>query len=388
MKLILFFTRGVSLEVWLNQGLLEREKLIYEAHLEQGTLSEVVWLTYGSRDAALSTELHLAGTLDSRIKVVGMPRLFAVPKLGAIVYSLLMPLLNARLLCSADVLKTNQLDGAWAAIVGRWLSGTPVLVRSGYVQSQLERNLRRLSGFHIWFIAFLERLSLSTANRIVVAAPHNVDYLEAQQGVPRARQTVLPNFIDTAQFVPGSQPKSALPGNKTVYVGRFSPEKNLLELVRACAITEIGLDLVGAGPQKGEIEALATEVGCEVSFLGKVPNHELPALFEGYQLYVLPSLNEGMPKAIIEAMACGMVCVGTEVTGIKEIIEDGHNGFLSPGTDATALASTLERVTRLSAEARDAVAKQARADAVDRYSLAAVAAAEKHLLESMTQGAN
>src|SRR3972149_402807 len=81
------------------------------------------------------------------------------------------------------------------------------------------------------------------------------------------------------------------------------------------------------GPAPGISKAAAASV----RFMGSISNEELPPVLNRYRFFALPSVREGMPKALIEAMACGLVCIGTDVEGINEIIRDGENGFLAGG---------------------------------------------------------
>ena len=113
MVLTLFFTRGVSLELWLNRGLFDREKLVYEEHLKQGNLKKVYWITYGSEDFELSNQLKKEKKLHPNIVVVSMPKLFNIPKIGSYVYSLLIPFLYPNLLftfgTNKELKATNKL---------------------------------------------------------------------------------------------------------------------------------------------------------------------------------------------------------------------------------------------------------------------------------------
>jgi len=76
MVLIVFFTRAVSLEVWLNKGLLDREKLVYEEYLKSGVFSKVYWITYGSNDNKISESLKDNKKMHTNINVVGMHSFF------------------------------------------------------------------------------------------------------------------------------------------------------------------------------------------------------------------------------------------------------------------------------------------------------------------------
>ena len=104
MKLALFFTRGISLEIWLKKGLFDREKRLYEEHLIRGNLGAVYWLTYGTKDAVLAKQLHDAGRLDQRIEVYEKPS-WLFGKIGDLMYSFLMPIVRCSVLKKTNILK-------------------------------------------------------------------------------------------------------------------------------------------------------------------------------------------------------------------------------------------------------------------------------------------
>ena len=87
MILSLFFTRNVSLENWISQGLFDREKLIYEEHIKDNNLEKVYWFTYGSNDHRLSEELKKENRLHENIEIFEMPKFFNIPKIGSFFYS-------------------------------------------------------------------------------------------------------------------------------------------------------------------------------------------------------------------------------------------------------------------------------------------------------------
>ena len=78
MKILgLIFTRGVSLAVWVEKGLIDREKQIYEEHLHQGHFDKIIWFTYGTEDDRIREKLVQQNRLDERIEVVPMPDFYA-----------------------------------------------------------------------------------------------------------------------------------------------------------------------------------------------------------------------------------------------------------------------------------------------------------------------
>ncbi len=85
MKLALFFTCNVSLKLWIDTGLFDREKLLYEEFLHRGYLERVYWLTYGNNDGVIANQLKAEGRLHPDIIVLPMPRIFS-GKFGALIY--------------------------------------------------------------------------------------------------------------------------------------------------------------------------------------------------------------------------------------------------------------------------------------------------------------
>ena len=96
-------------------------------------------------------------------------------------------------------------------------------------------------------------------------------------------------------------------------------------------LPETKLYLAGDGPLRGALEKQVQALGLKgrVIFLGKLPNEQLPALLNKCEVFVLPSLYEGNPKALLEAMACGLPCLTSDIEGIKEIIKHNENGLLA-----------------------------------------------------------
>lgn len=380
MKLALFFTRATSLQTWLDRGLFDREKLIYEYHLSNGNLEEVHWLTYGEEDEALARKLKSDGRLDPRIYVHGRPRWIPSGRLGQVLYSLSLPLLKQKVLKACNIYKTNQLDGAWAAVFARYIFSKPLLLRCGYVQSQLETSLCRLPAWRLKLMLVIERFQYVHADMAVVASMHNARYIQAFHEVQESRIRILPNYIDDVLFAPDTKVPIKTRKERVLYVGRLSFEKNIESLIRAVALVKLSLDIVGNGPMKEPLEKLSAEIGADVHFLGAKPNSELPTLINQYRYFALTSFFEGMPKTLLEAMACGVCCIGTSVEGISELINDGVNGFLAQEVDPESILQALKRAR---ASDLSAVCHAARMSILERYSLEAVALSEFSMLKEL-----
>ncbi|WP_040228381.1 N-acetyl-alpha-D-glucosaminyl L-malate synthase BshA [Bhargavaea cecembensis] len=164
------------------------------------------------------------------------------------------------------------------------------------------------------------------------------------------------NFVDDRQYRPvdAHHMKAALgipeEDKILIHVSNFRKVKRIEDVIRSFAIVNREIPskllLVGEGPEMADVHALATEigVGTEVLFLGK--RDDLPDLFSICDLNLLLSEKEAFGLVLIEAMACGVPCVGSDIGGIPEVITDGENGFIRPLGDIEGFAEAALAVLK------------------------------------------
>jgi glycosyltransferase involved in cell wall biosynthesis len=144
------------------------------------------------------------------------------------------------------------------------------------------------------------------------------------------------------------------------YVGKLVPRKGVDTLIEAMGLLARrpqGAPLLvaaGVGEMRPALERRAAELGVadQVRFVGKVAHDEVGWWMAAGDLFVLPSLSEGLPTVVCEAMNCGRPVVATAVDGTPEIVRDGQTGLLVPPGDPSALADALARVLDDAALAR------------------------------------
>ena len=161
-------------------------------------------------------------------------------------------------------------------------------------------------------------------------------------------------------------------------VGRLNEIKRINLVVRALKGMECSLVLVGKGEDKEYLDNLAHEEGVKIKFLGTVENKQLPLIFKDATIYVCSSKSEGHPKALIEAMGCGMPCLGTKSPGIENIISDKVTGILTNG-DATGIREGIQCLLE-SPELREKVGRNASEFVRDNYALEKVAMRYREVL--------
>ena len=169
---------------------------------------------------------------------------------------------------------------------------------------------------------------------------------------------VVPFFTSVTDEGQMARARSAAPRDwrrrplDILFVGRLSPAKNVDVLLQAMARSKgegesLRLRIVGDGPQRAELEALAGALGIadRVFFEGAVPQSRVLDFYELAHVLVLASQTEGWPKAIAEGMAFGLVCIGSNCGFVPQMLADGRGLLVEPG-DAGALAGTLRQVVR------------------------------------------
>lgn len=187
--------------------------------------------------------------------------------------------------------------------------------------------------------------------------------------------------VERARRAASPRTESAAP--RVLFVGRLSRSKNVHVLLAALGrLCGEGIDLpctiVGDGPERAALEAQAAELGVAASFAGGVDFDSVLAFYETHDVLVLASETEGWPKAIAEAMAFGLVCVGSDRSLIPQMLGEGKGWIVPPG-DETALTDALRKIA---ADPREALEMGRRAAVWgQRYSLESLRDELRSLME-------
>lgn len=287
-----------------------------------------------------------------------------------------------------DVVQVHESDGALAAALVRWRRGrahAPLLIALQQVSYREEHRAvrplvhlgrvlgvpgsveRRFRWLKAPFQILFGRLSARLAD--LVLAPSRATAAELQRDYRARRVGVLPNVTGGLEIRPEPVPGAAGAAGALLFVGRLRIRKGVevaLEAVAALAAEgrAARLLIAGDGEHRGALEARAAALGLgaeRVRFLGRVSAGQVRTLLGQAAALVVPSIYEGMPLVVLEAMAAGVPVVASRVSGIPEVVVDGETGWLVPAEDPPALASALAHLLGDPAErARRGAARSAR----------------------------
>ncbi len=185
---------------------------------------------------------------------------------------------------------------------------------------------------------------------IVVACSAGLREL-AQKTAPDVKMRVIPDGLDLGSFEPAPR-KPCLERVRILTIGRLIPRKGFQFLIRAIpeivenAVHNFEIEIVGDGPYQKDLLKLANQLDVTkyIRFAGSVSYSELPQKYREADIFILPSLAEGMPLVVLEAMGTGLPIVASRVQGIEELVVEDVNGALFDPGDAIGLARSLVKL--------------------------------------------
>jgi len=279
--------------------------------------------------------IHFDSLADSLSPHFHLRRLTWAPRKGS---GVLLPIwLIIRLALFAITNKARFLVAQYAFPDGFVAAFVASLLRCPYFVQVVGSDIRLLSpGPKMTLVSW----ALSNATGVICVSKD----LEMRTKIIGARRTrVIPTPIDLSIIRQGRVTHRQL---RLVTVANLVPLKAIDLLIRALRdAPRAELIVIGRGPEKERLETLARELGLSdlVRFTGFIPQKEVAEYLLSSSIFVLPSLSEGLPRSLLEAMACGMFIIATRVGGVPDAVTDGQNGFLIPPNDVRALAQAIQK---------------------------------------------
>jgi glycosyltransferase involved in cell wall biosynthesis len=289
-----------------------------------------------------------------------------------------------------DVLRAEQPDVFHAHL--NW----PLACRTGLLMAAALRVRARVATVQLfiggpWPVQSpVQRLLVAPTVGRFVAVSHGVaEQLHASFGVPLTKLRVVHNGIRVADFADVAPVRIAR-APVVLTTARLDPQKGLPVLLEAATkLPDVSFVVAGDGPERPVLAERARTLGVagRVHFVGH--RTDIAGLLAGCDVFVLPSVNEGLPLALLEAMAAGRPLIASAIPGVSEAVVHGQSGLLVPPGDSTALAAAIRRLLvepdlrrRLASAARARVEREFSAEDMVR----GVAAAYVELLDQRGRG--
>jgi glycosyltransferase involved in cell wall biosynthesis len=224
--------------------------------------------------------------------------------------------------------------------------------------------------FHPTNVVF-DTIAGHAADHVIAISSDSRDELAATYRVDPQNLSLILHGVDTERYRPreGSHPAVSSDELTLLFVGRLVSRKGVSTVIEAMAElnrSDVELLIAGTGRHDERLRGIARTLGVtdDVTFLGYVPDEDLPTLYSATDVFLFPSRYEGFGLVFLEALASGTPVIGTPVGGVPDIVEDGETGYVVPH-DPAAFA---EKITYLAdnPDILDAMSHAARAEAEDR----------------------
>jgi len=301
--------------------------------------------------------------------------------LGRLLHPVISPLLFRRELKNSDVYRVLGLflQSMIPSLIASLLYSRPVVATYQYRYSEFAR-IEGRSPIIVFLTGLKERVGLLLADRIIVTTKSLEKHVK---GLARGKEVwLIPNGVILELF--SERGRRGGSGRSLLFVGRLTKQKNLFSLIEAArAVGGVKLTIVGEGPLRRELVDYSRELGLDTRFEGYVPHDQLYKYYYAADVFVLPSLIEGHPKVLLEAMACGLPVVGTDVEGTREIITHERTGLLC-GTDPGSIRDAVRRLLEDPELARK-LGENARRQVAQEYNLGSILSRETSLMAALAE---
>jgi glycosyltransferase involved in cell wall biosynthesis len=260
-------------------------------------------------------------------------------RLHRYLYCWLIPILYRHILIRCGVARCLQISGGFPGMVNKYLFKRPFVVNYGYDYVKMAAVEKKQ--LQAWFYKILIPFILKSADRVIVTTKNLGKAIEPL--VNSDRIVHIPNGVDTKLFKPVKVVKS----RQILFVGRLEVQKNLPLLIKAMSRIKtknrLILKFVGQGSATESLKQFAKAKGVHLEIVSPLSHSKLPKVYNQALLFVLPSLIEGQPKVLLEAMSCGLPVIASRIPAHEEIIDHGVNGLLSEST-TQGLAEAIQKV--------------------------------------------
>lgn len=273
------------------------------------------------------------------------------------IYALMMPFIHRKMIRSCDMVRAYHVTGAVPAIITKLIYNKPFIFNYAYNYKKFASIDRKF--VQLFLLTLIEPLAFLFADKIFISSKL---YLRKSK-----KLVYLPNGVNTKHFKPAASSKHNSRTTKILSVGRLTAQKNFQTLIKSLKGLNTTLTIIGTGPLKNSLKYEARKQNVNLTIIDHFPNKDMPKIYNSADIFILPSLIEGHPKALLEAMSCAMPVVCTDVAGSNEIVKDNFNGLVIKPSESN-IRSALEKLIS-NPKLRSRLSKRARKDIISNFDL-------------------
>lgn len=341
--------------------------------MENGTVNLANNLDSARFKTTICCVLH-SGPMQDRI-ANGRSKVVTLGQAAGLAYTLCYKLVKLMQKEKVEILHTHNYYTALYGIPAARLSRVPVI----HGVHGFESNINSWS----YMKKLKNKLTFQMANHITCVSDSLGETVCDQFGIEKTKVTAISNGVDFQKFSAGHTRSSVLRRNLGLSddhviigsVGRLHEQKNYGLLIRAFALLKKGhtikLLLVGDGQEKERLWSLSKKLDVEKDVIFAGERDDIPEMLSVMDIFVLPSLLEGMCNTILEAMCAGLPVVASNVGGNPELVRDGKTGFLFKSDKLNELVDKLDTLLR-STSLRGSMGEYAQRLATDSFSIPAM----------------
>jgi glycosyltransferase involved in cell wall biosynthesis len=346
-----------SLKVWELSGALERELMYFEKLYKDYKIEHSIF-TYGGFD-----DLNYIN--NESITIYPMFSMFkkTESKIITFLLSIIYPFkMRKKLKNNIDIIKVNQLTGAWVGIILSIILKKPLYIRTGYDQYLFSIKDGK-NVFKRLFFYFLTYIALIFCDIYSVTSKSDYEFITNKYRFNKSKLIYRPNWVPVNNsFNSKKRNKKAI-----LSVGRLEEQKNYKFLIDEVKNTNFSIEIIGDGSLEETLMSYAKENGVDLKILSKKNYLGLLEKYNDYQYFVLPSFYEGNPKVLIEAMSKGCIVLASNISNHTEIIKNNNNGIIFD-LNKGSLKNSLERLDT-NIELRKIIALNAYKEANSKFSI-------------------
>ena len=313
MHIGILFSYGISLKDWKKTGLIDRELDIYK---KLSKYHKITLITFGDKD-----DLRLKAKFKNFNIIPIYKFIKKRSKYANFFISFFIPIILRKKFKDIDILKCNQMWGSWIAVLNKFFNKKEYIQRCGYEMYQNELQSDNFLKKKIYF--FISYFGYLFSKKIIVTTKEIKYFIIKYFRINSVKISIIPNYVNTKKFRYLKNKKY----NNYLFVGRLSEEKNLFKIFHFMSGSKKKLLIIGNGKLKTKLVVLKKKLNIDVSFLKNVQNDKLSKIYNKFKFFILMSKYEGNPKVLLEAMACGCICLVSRSRGISNIVRNNYNGF-------------------------------------------------------------